>query len=177
MGITFLPWAMSQAKATCPAVALCRDAISFSVSTNLSTLGKFSLEKLRTRSVKPAYYVLLTLTGAGNGASLSRGSHQGFSITKLVFSHSGSDIALTYWPVKIPRPNGLYATTAIPSSCATLKRSVFCSSKSKGEYSIWRAEMGWTACARRRVSMEHSEIPIYLTLPDLRSNDQRSAHS
>ena len=38
----------------------------------------------------------------------------------------------------------------------------------KGEYSIWTAEMGWMAWARRRVVEEISERPRYLILPSLR---------
>ena len=37
----------------------------------------------------------------------------------------------------------------------------------KGEYSIWTAEMGWMAWARRRVAEETSERPRYLILPSL----------
>lgn len=38
----------------------------------------------------------------------------------------------------------------------------------KGAYSNWTADIGWTAWARRRVSSEHSEIPMYFTLPALK---------
>ncbi len=37
----------------------------------------------------------------------------------------------------------------------------------KGEYSIWTAEMGWTACARRSDAEETSDKPRYLILPSL----------
>ena len=37
----------------------------------------------------------------------------------------------------------------------------------KGEYSIWTAEMGWMAWARRRVVEEISERPRYFILPSL----------
>ena len=40
-------------------------------------------------------------------------------------------------------------------------------SKVKGEYSTWMAEMGWTACALRRVEAEISESPRCLTFPAL----------
>ena len=40
-------------------------------------------------------------------------------------------------------------------------------SKVKGEYSTCMAEMGWTACALRRVEAEISESPRYLTFPTL----------
>lgn len=56
-----------------------------------------------------------------------------------------------------------------PSSLATFISPIFGSSMSrvKGEYSTCKAEMGCTAWARRRVAAEHSERPMYLTLPDL----------
>ena len=34
----------------------------------------------------------------------------------------------------------------------------------------WTAEIGWTLWARRRVSAEHSERPIYLIFPSLTSS-------
>lgn len=37
----------------------------------------------------------------------------------------------------------------------------------KGEYSIWTAEMGWTAWARRSDAEETSDKPRYLILPSL----------
>jgi hypothetical protein len=40
-------------------------------------------------------------------------------------------------------------------------------SRAKGEYSIWRAEMGWMAWARRRVEADTSLRPGYLILPCL----------
>ena len=40
-------------------------------------------------------------------------------------------------------------------------------SKVKGEYSTSMAEMGWTACALRRVEAEISESPRCLTFPAL----------
>jgi len=40
-------------------------------------------------------------------------------------------------------------------------------SKVKAEYSTWMAEMGWTACALRRVEAEISESPMCLTFPAL----------
>ncbi len=81
-------------------------------------------------------------------------------------------VALTYLPVRKPRPRGAYATIATPSSRAVLSRPIFSSSMSsvKGEYSTSSAAMGWTACARRRVAAEHSEIPRYLTLPCLQKS-------
>jgi len=56
-------------------------------------------------------------------------------------------------------------------------------SKVKGEYSTWMAEMGWTACALRRVEAEISESPRYLTFPALEkmsiplANGGRGGHS
>ena len=75
----------------------------------------------------------------------------------------------TYLPVRRPRPRGEYATTVIPSSRAAFRRPSLGSSisRQKGEYSTCRAEMGCTACARRKVSSEHSESPIYFTFPAL----------
>ena len=68
-----------------------------------------------------------------------------------------------------PLPRGEYATILTPSSLAVFKRPMVSSSMSKvkGEYSTWMAEMGWTACALRRVEAEISESPRYLTFPAL----------
>ena len=90
---------------------------------------------------------------------------------------ANGNIELTYLPVRIPRPRGLYATTGIPNSCAAENKPTDLASESSvnGEYSICRAAMGCTAFARRRVSAEHSDIPIYLTFPDLRGWDQRKS--
>lgn len=81
---------------------------------------------------------------------------------------------LTYVPVMRPRPSGEYAMILIPSSRAALSSPIFGSSMSsvKGEYSTCSAEMGCTACARRRVCSETSDSPMYLTLPALKSNGQ-----
>jgi hypothetical protein len=78
-------------------------------------------------------------------------------------------ITHTMLPESMPRPRGEYATIVTPSSRAVLRRSIFGSSMSSenGEYSIWRALIGCTACARRSVDAEHSERPRYLTLPCL----------
>jgi hypothetical protein len=72
-------------------------------------------------------------------------------------------------PVRRPRPSGEYANIVTPSSRAAVKTAIFGSSLSKvnGEYSTWIADIGWTLCARRRVSPVHSQIPMYLTLPSL----------
>jgi len=55
------------------------------------------------------------------------------------------------------------------SSLAVFKSPMVSSSMSKvkGEYSTWIAEMGWTACALRRVEAEISESPMCLTFPAL----------
>ena len=70
-------------------------------------------------------------------------------------------------PVSRPRPSGLYATSAMPSSWHAWKIPTFSVSSVKAAYSNCAAEIGWTACARRSVSNEHSEMPRYLTLPAL----------
>jgi len=68
-----------------------------------------------------------------------------------------------------PLPRGEYATILTPSSLAVFKSLMDSSSisKVKGEYSTSMAEMGWTACALRRVKAEISESPMYLTFPAL----------
>ena len=71
--------------------------------------------------------------------------------------------------VNMPRPRGLYAMTATPSSRHVCSNEVLGDSMSRvnGEYSIWTAAMWWTLHARRRVSEETSERPRYLTFPSL----------
>ena len=56
-----------------------------------------------------------------------------------------------------------------PSSLAAFKSPMDSSSMSKvkGEYSTWMAEMGWMACALRRVEAEISDSPMCLTFPTL----------
>jgi len=68
-----------------------------------------------------------------------------------------------------PLPRGEYATTLTPSSLAVFKSPIDSSSMSKvkAEYSTWMAEMGWIACALRRVEAEISDNPRYLTFPAL----------
>ena len=68
-----------------------------------------------------------------------------------------------------PLPRGEYATILTPSSLAVFRSPTVSSSisKVKGEYSTWIAEMGWTACALRRVEAEISESPRYLIFPAL----------
>ncbi len=58
---------------------------------------------------------------------------------------------------------------ATPSSRQVFKSPNCGSSISvvKGEYSIWTAEMGWMAWARRSEAEEISEKPRYLILPSL----------
>lgn len=71
--------------------------------------------------------------------------------------------------VNMPRPRGLYATTATPSSRHVCSNEVLGDSISSvnGEYSIWTAAIWWTLHARRRVSEETSERPKNLTFPSL----------
>ena len=40
----------------------------------------------------------------------------------------------------------------------------------KNHVFTWSAAIGWTLYARRRVSTEHSEIPMYLIFPSLTSS-------
>ena len=56
-----------------------------------------------------------------------------------------------------------------PSSFATFRSPMDSSSMSKvkAEYSTSMAEMGWTACALRRMEAEISESPRCLTFPAL----------
>lgn len=72
-------------------------------------------------------------------------------------------------PVNMPRPRGLYATTATPSSRAVRRMSTwgFSMSTENGLYSTWMAVMGWTAWARRSVAAETSQRPRWRILPCL----------
>ena len=57
-----------------------------------------------------------------------------------------------------------------PSCLAVFKSPMVSSSMSKvkGEYSTWMAEMGWMACALRRVEAEISESPMCFIFPALK---------
>ena len=63
-----------------------------------------------------------------------------------------------------PRPSGLYGTNPIPSA-RTVGRTSSSGSRVQSEYSVWSAEIGWTACARRMVAGAASESPSYRTFP------------
>lgn len=64
-----------------------------------------------------------------------------------------------------------------PNSLAVSNNAILGSSmsKTKGEYSTCTADIGWTACARRRALAEHSERPRYLTLPSLQKKCRQLA--
>ncbi len=159
MGMTSGPCARSQASVTCPAEALCFTPICLISSTTLSTLGKFSFEyrgimRRRSLSSKSSGLVCET-TPPFLRSSLCSGTNK--------------YVRRTYLPVRSPLPSGEYANTVTPSSRAACRAPIFGSSPSrvKGEYSTWIAEIGWTLCARLRVSPLHSQIPMYLILPSL----------
>ena len=67
-------------------------------------------------------------------------------------------------PVKKPRPSGLNGTNATFSS-SQVASSFFSTSRVHSEYSDCTAAMGWTAWARRSVSLDTSESPSARTLP------------
>jgi hypothetical protein len=72
--------------------------------------------------------------------------------------------------VRRPRPRGAKQTTAIPSSRHVASRSVpvlFSISRTKGEYSVWRAAIGVILWARRRVVEVTPDSPMCLILPSL----------
>ena len=67
---------------------------------------------------------------------------------------------------------GEYAIILTPNSLAVFKSPMVSSSMSKvkGEYSTWIVEMGWTACALRRVEAEILETDIF-DLPGSREDE------
>ena len=88
----------------------------------------------------------------------------------LLQSFSSRSLGLLIAPVSMPLPRGLYAMIEMPSSRAVARTAISGRSMSrlKGEYSTWRAEIGWMAWARRRSVALHSDMPMCLTLPSLR---------
>ena len=62
-----------------------------------------------------------------------------------------------------PRPSGLYATRAMPSSCSAGSNSSS-GSRLHSEYSLCTAAIGCTLCARRNVATEGSDRPMCLHL-------------
>lgn len=73
------------------------------------------------------------------------------------------------WSDKAPRPIGLKATMATPSSRQDLRMSEFENSMSSLNrlYSFCTAVMRWTACARRKVAAETSDRPRCRIFPRL----------
>src|SRR5712664_151113 len=63
------------------------------------------------------------------------------------------------WPVRNPRPSGLYATNPMPSS-RTVGRISSSTSRLHSEYSVCRAVIGCTACARRTDGLLDRHGPI-----------------
>ena len=61
-------------------------------------------------------------------------------------------------PARKPRPSGLYATKPMPSS-RTAGRIACSGSRDQSEYSVCRAVIGCTACARLMVAGDASERP------------------
>ena len=72
-------------------------------------------------------------------------------------------------PVRNPRPSGEYGTKPMPSS-RTVGRMAASTWRSNSEYSVWSAETGCTACARRIVSGSASLRPNQRTLPSAMSS-------
>lgn len=72
-------------------------------------------------------------------------------------------------PVRNPRPSGEYASTLTPSSLHASRTPFFSMVSSHGEYSTSTKSTVATFAARRSVSAEHSERPMNLVLPSLRT--------
>ena len=68
-----------------------------------------------------------------------------------------------------PRPSGEYASTLTPSSLHASRTPFFSMVSSHGEYSTSTKSTVATFAARRSVSAEHSERPMNLVLPSLRT--------
>ena len=96
-------------------------------------------------------------------SSANRGMNRRVSLSSSV---SG---VLTF-PVRKPRPRGLYETKPIPSS-RQVSRISPSGSRVHSEYSVCRAVSGCVACARRIVGAAASEIPRWRTLPRVTSSD------
>lgn len=129
MGMISGPCASSHARAICPGVALYLSAMELSASTSFKTLGKFSCENLIQRSAVSQAFVR-----ADESRHIPRYRAPevvlfevvaGFlQWSKILMQSFAKQSPLTYWPVSSPRPNGEYATIAMPSSRAVRSTSV-----------------------------------------------------
>ena len=79
-------------------------------------------------------------------------------------SPSGMSSGVRNWPVRKPRPSGLYGTKPIPSSRVVGSTSSS-GVRSHSVYSVCSAAIGWTAWARRIVAADASDRPSARTLP------------
>jgi hypothetical protein len=93
-------------------------------------------------------------------------------------SPSSKSSGLLICPVKNPRPRGLYATTAIPSSrhVSRIPISGDSISRAKGLYSSCTASIWCTFSALRIVAAETSLRPIAPILPSLYISSDFSQH-
>lgn len=148
IGMISSPCWSSQARATCPAVALYLALRALRPSAIFRMSGKHSWYLTLSWNHLDQTHPLISMH-----VQIKHSASLGLDGQRILI--------LTYCPVKIPRPIGLYATTLTPNSRAVASRPIcgFSISKMNGEYSTSMAAMGWTACARRRLVLEHSERP------------------